>query len=128
MIFPAADKLEKMDKYALVILAAKRSKQIKAGADPVIDTKSENPITVALEEIAAGKITTNISREDEIIPTTPSQVISADIFAADEIPAVPVDNMTEEELIENIDLSDIETGEEINLEDDLADTDPVDNE
>ncbi len=128
MIFPAADKLEKMDKYALVILAAKRSKQIKAGADPVIDTKSENPITVALEEIAAGKITTNISREDEIIPTTPSQAISADIFAADDIPAVPVDNMTEEELIENIDLSDIETGEDINLDDDLADTDPVDNE
>ena len=128
MIFPAADKLEKMDKYALVILAAKRSKQIKAGAKPVIETETSNPITVALEEIAAGKITTHISREDEIIPTTPSQAISTDLFAADEPPSEPIDTMTEEELIENIDLSDIESAEDLSLDDEMPDPDSDDAE
>jgi DNA-directed RNA polymerase subunit omega len=58
MIYPSADKIDKEigSKYALVVLAAKRAKQIKEGARPLIDTRSTNPITVALEEIATGKI------------------------------------------------------------------------
>lgn len=43
-------------KYALVIVAAKRARQLKEGALPLVDVDSANPVTVALEEIAAGKI------------------------------------------------------------------------
>ncbi|KRT78042.1 MAG: DNA-directed RNA polymerase subunit omega, DNA-directed RNA polymerase subunit omega [Armatimonadetes bacterium CSP1-3] len=43
-------------KYALVIVAAKRARQLKEGALPLVDVDSSNPVTVALEEIAAGKI------------------------------------------------------------------------
>jgi len=43
-------------KYALVIVAAKRARQLKEGALPLVDVDSGNPVTVALEEIAAGKI------------------------------------------------------------------------
>jgi DNA-directed RNA polymerase subunit omega len=58
MIYPEADKIEEQveSKYALVILAAKRAKQIKEGARPLIPTDSGNPLTIALDEIADGQL------------------------------------------------------------------------
>lgn len=58
MIYPSADKIDKQveSKYALVILAAKRAKQLKEGSKTLIKTDSTNPLTVALEEIASGSI------------------------------------------------------------------------
>ena len=44
------------NKYALVIVAAKRARQIKEGALSVVDLDTRNQVTAALEEIAAGKI------------------------------------------------------------------------
>jgi DNA-directed RNA polymerase subunit omega len=44
------------NKYALVIMAAKRARQIKEGMLPLVDIDSTNPVTIALEEIATGKI------------------------------------------------------------------------
>ncbi|MGC8862671.1 MAG: DNA-directed RNA polymerase subunit omega [Armatimonadota bacterium] len=59
------DKLENYgNKYALVTLAAKRAKQLKSGAPPLIETDSVNPLTIALEEIAAGKITCVVPEDD----------------------------------------------------------------
>lgn len=61
--------LEKVDsKYALVVMAAKRARQInnyyrsreEGSIDdippPLVDTRSRNILTIALEEIAEGKI------------------------------------------------------------------------
>ncbi len=69
MIYPSADTIEDRVKsrYSLVILAAKRAKQIKEGAPILIDTDSTNPLTVALEEIAAGMVTAT-EPEAEIMP------------------------------------------------------------
>ncbi len=56
-IYPSPDSLDKFEsKYALVILAAKRARQIKDGAPRFVQSKSPNPLTIALEEIAAGFI------------------------------------------------------------------------
>ncbi len=44
------------NKYALVIVASKRARQLKEGALSVVDLDTRNPVTAALEEIAAGKI------------------------------------------------------------------------
>ena len=58
-IYPKPDKLDALpSKYALVILAAKRARQVKDGARRLTDTVSKNPLTVALDEIA----------DDQIIP------------------------------------------------------------
>lgn len=59
MIYPSADTIEDKvgSRYSLVVLAAKRAKQIKEGSPVLIDTESTNPLTVAMEEIAAGKVT-----------------------------------------------------------------------
>lgn len=58
MIYPSGDAIKEriQNRYSLVVVAAKRAKQLKEGAPPLIDTLSQNPLTIALEEIAAGKI------------------------------------------------------------------------
>jgi len=44
------------NRYSLVVLAAKRAKQIREGSPVLINTTSTNWLTIALEEIAAGKV------------------------------------------------------------------------
>ena len=70
MIYPSADKLEAWgSKFALVTLAAKRAKQLKGGSPPRIDTDSRNPLTIALEEIALGKVITTVAETDALLVT-----------------------------------------------------------
>ncbi|WP_425061046.1 DNA-directed RNA polymerase subunit omega [Sporomusa carbonis] len=59
MIHPSLDVLvQKVDsKYTLVVLAAKRAREIMDGQQPLTDSKSNKPVTIALEEIAKDKIT-----------------------------------------------------------------------
>jgi len=55
---PLADVLAGFEqgKFVLSNLAAKRAKQLRDGAPPLIRTESNHPLTIALAEIAAGKI------------------------------------------------------------------------
>jgi DNA-directed RNA polymerase subunit omega len=55
------DKIE--NKYALVVSVSKRARVLKEGQLPMVDVASSNPVTVALEEIAAGKIRIDRSKE-----------------------------------------------------------------
>ena len=68
MIYPAGDAIRERvnNRYSLVVLAAKRAKQIKEGSPVLIDTGSTNPLTIALEEIAVGKVTYTEAIESEI--------------------------------------------------------------
>lgn len=38
------------------MMVAKRIKELKAGAKPLVETKQRKPLTIALEEIKAGKV------------------------------------------------------------------------
>jgi DNA-directed RNA polymerase subunit omega len=85
LIYPSADTIEQKvgSRYSLVVLAAKRAKQIKEGAPVLIDTASTNPLTIALEEIAAGKVTVGEAAPVEALAivheessTTPSPIAS----------------------------------------------------
>jgi DNA-directed RNA polymerase subunit omega len=61
---PLESLLEKIEnKYALVVAVAKRARVLKEGQLPMVDVASSNPVTVALEEIAAGKIRVDKSKE-----------------------------------------------------------------
>lgn len=54
-LIPIEEILDKTDsKFRLVIIAAKRSKQVNRGAPPLIQTRSVKPTYIALEELAAG--------------------------------------------------------------------------
>ena len=58
MINPPLDVLmKKVDcKYTLAVFAAKRAREIQHGDSALIENKSKKTVTVALEEIAQGKI------------------------------------------------------------------------
>lgn len=58
MIHPSLDVLvTKVDsKYTLVVLTAKRAREIMSGDHPLAESKSNKPVTIALEEIAQGQI------------------------------------------------------------------------
>ncbi len=61
---PLESLLDKIDnKYALVVSVAKRARVLKEGQLPMVDVASSNPVTVPLEEIAAGKIRIDRSKE-----------------------------------------------------------------
>ena len=51
------------NKYTLVVAVAKRARVLKEGQLPMVDVASSNPVTVSLEEIAAGKIRIDKSKE-----------------------------------------------------------------
>ncbi len=43
-------------RYTVVVAAAKRARQILEGAKPLVEHTSVKPVTIALEEINAGKV------------------------------------------------------------------------
>jgi DNA-directed RNA polymerase subunit omega len=62
------EKLDFIDsKFRLVLLAAKRGKQLLAGAKKRVDTTAENPLTIAIEEIYQGKVKFRILEKNEQI-------------------------------------------------------------
>ncbi|HEV7859616.1 MAG TPA: DNA-directed RNA polymerase subunit omega [Pyrinomonadaceae bacterium] len=54
-------------KYRMIIIAAKRSKQLQRGARPRIDidTLKHKPTRIALEEVQRGKVDFTIITEEE---------------------------------------------------------------
>ena len=84
MVHPPIDKLlERIDsKYALVIVAAKRARQlntyhhqlgegnIDTFAPPMVESRSKNYLTMALEEIAQGTPTEEVARKLHVSPHT----------------------------------------------------------
>jgi len=59
LIYPSLDHLlKKVDsKYTLVVLTARRAREVVAGDAPMVASKSNKAVTIALEEIGADKIT-----------------------------------------------------------------------
>lgn len=67
-----SDSQEIDSKYRLIILAAKRSKQLQRGARPRIDIDAQKhkPTRIALEEVMRGRVHFAIKESDkELAPT-----------------------------------------------------------
>ncbi len=64
------DCLECVDnRYDLVIMAAKRARQIVFGSEPLVEEENDKPTVLALREIADGLVTTeNINKIDKPDP------------------------------------------------------------
>lgn len=58
MLNPSFDHVLKTgdSRYTLVMLTAKRARQIVDGSEPLVETESNKPVTIAIEEIVAGKV------------------------------------------------------------------------
>lgn len=55
-------------RYAAAVIAAQRARQLSDGALPVVGTGATNPVTVALEELAAGKLRAQAPRQPVASP------------------------------------------------------------
>ncbi|HVQ77808.1 MAG TPA: DNA-directed RNA polymerase subunit omega [Candidatus Binatia bacterium] len=66
MAFPSLENAlnKASNRYLLVVLAAKRARQLNRGATPQIETRHKKPTSMALEEIAEGKIGYRLKDED----------------------------------------------------------------
>jgi DNA-directed RNA polymerase subunit omega len=66
MAFPSLEQsLDKVsNRYLLVVLAAKRARQLNRGAVAQVETKHKKPTSTALEEIAESKIGYRVREED----------------------------------------------------------------
>ena len=61
------DCLEKIDnRFELVLVAAKRTRQLMLGADPLVPEDRDKPTVIALREIAEGLVTSEILTEKEL--------------------------------------------------------------
>lgn len=58
MLYPSINELSKKadSRYSLVMLTAKRARQIVDGSKPYIETDSNKPVSIAIEEIYQDKI------------------------------------------------------------------------
>lgn len=75
-------------RYALTVLAGKRARELRDGADRLVNTDSNNPILIALQEIREGKIfaeNLDYEVELEVVANTPDMiVVGADALDVDE--------------------------------------------
>ncbi len=61
---PVADLLKNVDsRYLLVNVVAQRARQIAADADAAQEELTEKPVTLAIREVAEGKITATLKEE-----------------------------------------------------------------
>lgn len=86
-------------RYALVVLAAKRARQIREHSGKLLDTDSTNPLTVALEEITAGKVGFSVPDTDEPVATAleePELLGLPEVPEAEDILPIPEEESEEE--------------------------------
>ncbi|MBP5273402.1 MAG: DNA-directed RNA polymerase subunit omega [Abditibacteriota bacterium] len=121
MIYPSNESMKKVgSKYKLVLMAAQRSKQLKAGMKPLIETESTNPLTIAFEEIAAGEvigITPDIEEIDsrvleDIAKNDDTQAVLDEEAAADEYEAKDGDMADTEDYEDRQEIPEADTDEE----------------
>ncbi len=90
-------------KFVLSNLAAKRAKQLKEGAPPLVQVDSIHPLTIALAEIAAGKIKPILTGRGEALeaPEMPTLMVD-DTLPAELGMLLPAIDDTEAALISTI--------------------------
>lgn len=53
-------------KYALARAIAERARQLQSGATPLVEVRTPNPLSVAIDEIVQGKVSFNIETQDDV--------------------------------------------------------------
>lgn len=62
-------------KYALTRAVAERARQLQAGATPLVEVRTPNPLTVAIDEIVQGKV--HFEMETHVQPETDATTSAA---------------------------------------------------
>lgn len=53
-------------KYALARAIAERARQLQSGSTPLVEVRTPNPLSVAIDEIVNGKVTFDIETADQV--------------------------------------------------------------
>lgn len=78
------DSLERVgNRFDLVLIAAKRARNISMGAEPLIPADKDKPSVIALREIADGLIGEEILNEAPPPPPAPTPAIDPTIYDKD---------------------------------------------
>ena len=80
------------NRYALVIAASKRAREISNGKEPLIETKEKSPVTIAANEIAEKKVYVKGEHEEE----TDASIEEQDEYDAQDAFSVQNDEIEEE--------------------------------
>lgn len=76
------DSLEKVaNRFELVLLAAKRARDISMGADPMVPEEKDKPTVIALREIADGLIDDSYARKQAAIEAIDLPPMNLDVDA-----------------------------------------------
>ncbi|MCO5297634.1 MAG: DNA-directed RNA polymerase subunit omega [Fimbriimonadaceae bacterium] len=129
-MLPSADILNEFEfgKFVLSNLAAKRAKQLREGAPPLVQIDSNHPLTIALAEIAAGRIKPAVPAAAELI----DDGVEVAVLSEDSVPAelgLLLPSLDEVELVPDADEEDADDESDDEVEDrpvslsDLADDD-----
>ncbi len=78
LVKPSIDELlpKTQNRYTLAVLVAKRARQLAAGAQPLIESKQPNVVTLASEEVAASAVVGVPGEHQPEVPLRP-EVIAA---------------------------------------------------
>lgn len=113
MVKSSAGKLENRvdSKYSLVIAVAKRAKQIREGAPTLVESDSPNPIVIAMEEIAAGKVKIRMPTPEEL---QAAALEGMEVAPVERVQAPPVSELLkiEPEEDEEVEIEELEEDEE----------------
>lgn len=128
-MLPSPDILNDFEhgKYVLSNLAAKRAKQLSEGAQPLVRVDSHHPLTIALAEIAAGKIKAILSDDaDALEDGVEISLITDETLPAELGILLPALDETEVPLLEAEEIDEhLDADVEVSLSDLVADEDDL---
>jgi DNA-directed RNA polymerase subunit omega len=88
-------------KYALTRAVAERARQLQSGTTPLVEVKTPNPLSVAIDEIVQGKVTFHMhdnaetsssALQDNEEPTATEEAVVADAPTAADTGAVDAES------------------------------------
>lgn len=113
-------------RFTVVVAAAKRAKQLKDGAPPLVNLPTRNPLTVALHEIAAGLI--QISDEPVITEEPEETVEEVGELAAPDIVEALIGRASRERDVAETAAEDYDSDLDEEIADDLDDEEEIDDD
>ena len=90
-------------KFRLVILVAKRAKQILKGSKKKVDVTAENPLTIAIQEMKEGKIDYEmLMNEEEMVAQAAEELLGGEAELTEEalVAALSSEDTDEEAVVE----------------------------
>ena len=117
--FPIEELVDRCgSRFAVVVAAAKRAKQIKEGAPPLINLPTRNPLTIALHEIAAGLV--EITEEPVIVIEEPAAVAPVEETISELVSPEAVAELLGLSIVEDVSEGPTDDGE-ADLDEEIAD-------